>query len=72
MGINGFDREKRESDWVCVPCGVKFLSKKQLESEGGAHTAHIGECCVCGKEDSVLHIRNYNWLHKPKDKKDGE
>lgn len=64
--IKAFDRDKRDSDYVCVPCGIKFLTAEQLAKEGGAHTAHTSRCTVCGEEDMVLHIRIYNWLFKPK------
>jgi hypothetical protein len=64
------NREDRTSDYVCIPCGIAHLSKEQLAGEGGAHTAHISECGLCGKKDMVLHIRHYNWLYKPKTEKD--
>ena len=63
--INGFDRENRRSDWVCNPCGVPYLTEAQLK-EDRIHTAHLGECCICGRDASVMHIRNYNYLRKPK------
>ena len=65
--MDNFNREDRTSDYVCTPCGLQFLSEKQKAQEGGVHTAHLAKCGVCGKEDTVLHIRVYNWLFKPKE-----
>ena len=64
---DNFNRENRTSDYVCIPCGVQFLSEKQKSADGHAHTAHKSECGICGKENLVIHIRAYNWLFKPKD-----
>lgn len=63
--IKNFDREKRESDYVCVRCGVNFLTDKQ-KGEFGVHTFHQGECGVCKETNHITSIRHYNWLHKPK------
>lgn len=58
---------KRTSDYVCVDCGVTFLSKRQRRKENShVTTFHKGECGLCNKEKAVTHIRAYNYLHKPK------
>ena len=59
-------RSEMDTDYVCVPCGVYFLTEEQLAAEGGAHTAHMAKCGACGTEAAVLHIRHYNWLNHPK------
>ena len=75
MGLPKPKRLKKDthSDYVCLDCGTYFLTPKQLAGEGGAHTAHMGKCGVCDKEESLFHIRIYNWLrhykYKPKKEK---
>lgn len=59
-------REDRTSDYVCISCGVKFLSEKQ-KKQGGVTTVHKGECGLCGEITSITHIRKYNWLIKKED-----
>jgi hypothetical protein len=58
--------ENRKSDYVCVECGVPYLTDKQKE-EGGCTTFHKGICGICEEEKSITHIRTYNYLQK-KDK----
>ena len=56
------DVSARTSDYVCVDCGVKFLTDKQKEN-GGVSTFHLGKCGLCGEEKSITHIRTYNYLY---------
>lgn len=56
------DVSARTSDYVCVDCGVKFLTKNQKE-KGGVSTFHLGKCGLCGEEKSITHIRTYNYLY---------
>lgn len=57
------DRDNRTSDYVCVPCGIQFLSEKQKE-EGGVSTFSNGECGLCNQVTMITHMRIYNYLHK--------
>lgn len=65
-------RKDTHSDYVCLDCGIYFLTPEQA-AEGGVHTAHMGKCGVCDKNGVMLHIRHYNWLihykYKPKKEK---
>lgn len=58
------DRENRTSDYVCCSCGVQYLTEEQKKEGGNVVTAHLGNCGLCGKEDTVIHIRYYNYLFK--------
>ena len=58
--------KERTSDYICFDCGFEFLTEKQKSGEGGAVTAHKSNCCLCGEEKSVTHIRAFNWLNLPK------
>lgn len=56
---------KRTSDYVCVDCGVPFLTKRQRKK--AIITAfHKGECGLCNEEKAITHIRAYNYLRKTK------
>ncbi len=48
-------------DYCCVDCGIKHLTDVQ-KKRAGVHTAHLGICCVCGKEKMILSTRHYNYL----------
>lgn len=54
--------ENRTSDYVCVECGVQYLSENQKKEEGIATTFSDSECGVCKKEKPTTHIRHYNYL----------
>lgn len=56
--------KERTSDYVCFDCGIEFLDDKQ-KSIGGVVTAHKGNCCLCGEEKSITHIRAFNYLNYP-------
>lgn len=56
--------EQRTSDYVCVPCGVQFLSEEQ-KKKGGVSTFSISECGLCNTRTNTTHIRKYNYLNKP-------
>ena len=60
--------EKRPHDYVCFDCGIEFLDDKQ-KSIDGVVTAHKGNCCLCGEEKSITHIRAFNYLNYPYKKK---
>ena len=53
--------QNRTHDHVCVDCGKQFLHPDDL---GGAVTARRGTCGMCGEQDSIIHIRHYNYLRK--------
>jgi len=57
------DVENRKSDYVCIDCGIEFLTDKQKQ-KSGVSTFHKSECCLCGEEKSVTHIRVYNYLNQ--------
>lgn len=52
----------RTSDYVCVDCGQQFLNAKQ-RANPRVCTFHQSNCCLCGEEKGVTHIRNYNYLN---------
>jgi len=52
-------------NYVCVDCGVKYLTEEQKKNRY-ATTFHIGKCCECGKEKGVTNIRHYNYLREKK------
>lgn len=56
--------DNRDSDYVCIDCGIQFLTEKQKE-RGGVHTFHKSKCGLCKEEKSVTNIRNYNYLRIP-------
>ena len=58
--------EQRTSDYVCIDCGVPYLTEKQ-KKEGGVCTFHVGECGVCRETTSITHMRHYNYLTKVND-----
>lgn len=60
------DREERTSDYVCVKCGVEYLTKQQ-KKENSVATFSLGICGMCGEQAATTHIRNYNYLHKRND-----
>lgn len=56
--------DNRTSDWICFECGGDFLSKAQKSERGhAAVTAHTSVCGLCGKNTTVIHARNWNWLN---------
>lgn len=55
--------DNRPHDFVCFDCGHEFLTEKQKKG-GGVVTAHKGECCLCGEEKGITHIRAFNYLKK--------
>ncbi len=57
--------DNRTSDYVCIDCGVPFLTEKQKSEGGHGTTFHKTVCGLCGKEGSVTHIRHYNRLKYP-------
>lgn len=52
----------RTSDYVCVDCGINYLTEKQKESGGQCHTFHLSECGLCQQIKPVTHMRAYNYL----------
>jgi len=61
--------EERTSDYVCIDCGVPYLTEKQKDTEntlGHCSTFHSGICGLCGEGRLITHIRAYNYLIKPK------
>lgn len=60
--------DDRKSDYVCIDCGVQFLTDEQKKAGGYPTTFHQGECCLCEKDKSITNIRRYNWLRIPKGK----
>ena len=56
-------KENRKSDYVCVKCGVKYLTEEQKD-KAQICTFFIGECGLCSEETGITHIRNYNYLNK--------
>lgn len=59
-------KENRISDYVCIPCGVQYLSEKQKE-EGGVSTFHEGKCGLCENKTHITHMRHYNYLNNKKE-----
>ena len=56
------EKTKEEyGNYVCINCGIPFLTDKQKE-ESGVATFNRGYCCICRKFKSVTHIRHYNYL----------
>lgn len=55
----------RQDGYVCVDCGVQFLSDEQLIGPDRVHTYHLNTCGLCGEKKSVTHVRAYNYLQKP-------
>lgn len=53
-----------DNPWVCLDCGEIYMKEQQLPLQEGASTAHIDRCCVCHEEKTVIHERNYRWLHR--------
>lgn len=51
---------KRNSDYVCIPCGIQYLSEKQREANRVV-TFHENHCGICGEHTGVTHIRHYNY-----------
>lgn len=51
----------KEPVWVCWDCGMPYLTEKQKQ-QGGAITAHINICDVCGENKTVTHVRHWNYL----------
>ncbi len=54
--------QDRSSDYVCIECGVQYLSDRQLRNGGNDTTFFMGECGLCGEEKSITSIRHYNYL----------
>jgi len=62
------DIEARTSDYVCIDCGIQYLTEEQKNSgELSVATAHKADCGLCGTETTVVHIRHYNYLYKPEE-----
>ena len=61
------NKEDRTSDYVCSGCGVKYLTKEQ-KKENSVCTFFLDTCGLCGKQEAVTHIRNYNYLNKKDEK----
>ena len=57
-------RNERTSDYVCQPCGVGYLSEKQLK-DNSVSTYSVSECGLCHKKTSTTHMRHFNYLTKP-------
>ncbi len=45
--------------YICHDCGRNYLNKNDFVC-----TYHVGTCDVCGKDTSITHVRNYNWLKR--------
>jgi hypothetical protein len=67
LKIISMNKKDRKSDYVCVNCGVSFLTEEQ-KHKARICTFFIDKCGLCGKEDPVTHIRNYNYLNKKDEK----
>jgi len=61
------DKKLETNGYCCWQCGYEYLTKEQ-KKEHQFSTFHLGECVLCSEEKPVTHIRNYNWLIKPKTK----
>lgn len=61
------NKKDRKSDYVCVNCGVSFLTEEQ-KKKARICTFFIDKCGLCDKKESVTHIRNYNYLNKKDEK----
>lgn len=57
-------KNDRTSDYVCVDCGVPYLTEKQKKEGGHVATFHMGTCGICENHKSITHIRAYNYLNK--------
>jgi hypothetical protein len=62
LKIISMNKEDRKSDYVCVKCGVKYLTKEQ-KKENRVCTFFLDTCGLCEKHQAVTHIRNYNYLN---------
>lgn len=51
----------RTSDYICIDCGVKYLSEQQKQSGGNVTTFHQNDCGICGENKGVTSIRHYNY-----------
>lgn len=51
----------RKSDYVCVKCGVKYLTEKQ-KKQNNVCTFFLGTCALCNEKAAITHVRNYNYL----------
>lgn len=56
-------KENRKSDYVCVKCGVKYLTEEQKDKTMIC-TFYLGTCGLCNEHVAITHIRNYNYLNK--------
>jgi len=51
------------SDYICNECGRKYGKPSP-----GVHTAHSGECGVCGETRTITNQRNYGYPLEDKTK----
>ena len=51
-----------DNNWVCLDCGKEYMEENKFPLRDGVSTAHMGKCCVCHEEKTVMHERNYRWL----------
>jgi len=56
-------KKNRKSDYVCVNCGVKYLTEEQKD-KAMICTFYLGTCGLCNEQAAITHIRNYNYLNK--------
>lgn len=55
--------EDRTSDYVCIDCGVKYLTEDQKKDDR-ITTVSDSDCGLCGEHKPTKHIRHYNYLRK--------
>lgn len=58
-----------ENPYVCWECGGQYLEENGWKRSDSIVTAHMGKCCVCHEEKTVIHERNYKWLARWKSNK---
>jgi hypothetical protein len=53
------DNKIEYPQYICFKCGHAALKKAGKEPRDQPVTCHKGECEICGKNDSVCHVRNW-------------
>lgn len=68
MAYTQIEVDKRSSDYICLPCGLNFITKEEYYFKtNGVVTYHEGICGLCNEVKSICHIRHYNYLHIAKE-----